>query len=141
MTEQPTNTDEIRFRKIKTGEWVLSGPAAVIEAAVASGEKLAVTRKSGPARHIAPLRHGKRFTEDGIEKCYGYTSVVPTCSSCNEKLPKAARFCPSCGVGVSSSGAPNDFRGEGGISEAGGIPDTWALVAEKVAVLSGEAVR
>lgn len=133
MTDQPTNTSEIRFRKIRTGEWVLSGPADIIEAAVARGEKLTVSKKSGGERHIAPLRHGRRFTEDGIEKCYGYTSEVPTCSHCHTELPKKARFCPSCGEGVSSASTPNDSEGRG-VS----IPDTWGLVAMHVANLTGQ---
>lgn len=100
---------EIRFRRAKTGEWVISGPADAIEAAVVNGTKLTVHRKNGPPRHLVPLRAGKRFTEDGVEKCYGYTSVqsepepAARCGTCDFLLPPDARFCPRCGESVSSN--------------------------------------
>ena len=113
------NTDEIRFRRVKTGEGVLCGPADEIEAAVVRGTKLTVHRKSGPPRHLVPLRAGSRFVEDGIEKCYGYTSVrdrredaPQRCPSCDSETPSGAKFCPQCGESISSK-ATNDFQTEG----------------------------
>lgn len=141
MTTNTTkNTDEIRFRRVKTGEWVLSGPADIIEAAVASGSKLTVSKKSGGERHLTPLRHGRRFTEDGIEKCYGYTTEILTCSACNTELPKRARFCPSCGEGVVSGTTQNDSQGEGGFKEHQ-LPDTWSLVEQHIQRLTEGDVR
>lgn len=138
MSTTAANTTEVRFRKIRTGEWVLSGPADIIEAAVASGEKLTVSKRGGGERHIAPLRHGRRFIEDGIEKCYGYTKAIETCSSCHTELPKAARFCPACGAGVSSGDAGNDFQGRGVPFKAHQLPDTWVLVEQHIERLGGE---
>lgn len=131
MSTTTTNNTEVRFRKIRTGEWVLCGPAEVIESAVASGEKLEVCRRNGNPRHIAPLRHGKRFHEDGIVKCYGYTTDRPTCDGCEKPLPKEAKFCPSCGRGVVHQHTDNDFQGEGGL----GLKTVPQLVAEKLAAL------
>lgn len=103
------NPNEIRFRRVKTGEWVICGPADEIEAAVVNGTKLTVHRKSGPPRHLIPLRAGRRFVEDGVEKCYGYTSVKDRREaqsvrpSCGHTAPAGAKFCPECGQSISQT--------------------------------------
>jgi hypothetical protein len=113
-TTAPT---EVRFRRTRSKEWVLCGPADVLQRSIDTQEPVTVAKKGGGVRHLVPLRLGKPFTEDGILKCYGYMSEKKDdgrCGECDFLLPPDAHFCPRCGQRISDPRGVNDSRPQGG---------------------------
>ena len=61
------------FRKTKTGEWVVFGPARLVKPGTVT-----VSLANGGTKTVTVASVGKTFTADGITACYGYTTGTST---------------------------------------------------------------
>lgn len=83
-----TKTQNPSYRKSKSGQWVVFGPASIVR----PGE-VGVAKRDGSTKieHIESV--GKTFAVDGVECCYGYVA---------ERVEAAAPHsgsCAQCGHG------------------------------------------
>lgn len=62
-----TKTEQPKFRKTKSGEWVAFGPTSQVRPGTVT-----VTKANGTTKVVTVTRCGKPFNVDGIECCYGY---------------------------------------------------------------------
>lgn len=87
------------FRKTKTGEWVVFGPALIINA----GRTVTVTKKDGTTKTETIETVGKSFTVDGEVCCYGYPAAKGATRRSFEAAPakRSGRYvCDECGEWV-----------------------------------------
>lgn len=107
-----TTTTAPKFRKTKTGTWVVYGPAAVVKPG-----PVTVRKADGSTKVVTIASVGKTFTADGQTMVYGYEaerserptrrstyggysrrSYEPRCKSgTDECLSFGVLDCPSCG--------------------------------------------
>jgi hypothetical protein len=59
---------KIRYRKTKSGEWVVYGPASAVQA----GRSVTVTKSDGSTKTEHIDRVGRPFGVDGVSMVYGY---------------------------------------------------------------------
>lgn len=96
MTTAATTARIVTYRKTKSGEWVVYGPAAVVRPGV-----LSVTKKSGETKTEQVERVGRAFMVDGQAMVYGYISRTtaqtqsprhngPACESCGYRYAHLA---------------------------------------------------
>lgn len=62
-----TKSEQPKFRKTKTGEWVAFGPTSQVRPGTVK-----VRKANGTTKTVQVTRTGKPFNVDGIECCYGY---------------------------------------------------------------------
>lgn len=80
------------YRKTRTGEWVIYGPADLL----ATGRHIPVSLKSGATKTVSIESVGKTFDHDGVAMCYGYAPR-------EERAARPARhsggstMCENCG--------------------------------------------
>jgi hypothetical protein len=65
-------TPSCSWRTNKAGEWVVYGPAEVLQAAADSGQPVEVARKDKTTTPATITRVGKVFVVDGVDMVYGY---------------------------------------------------------------------
>lgn len=85
-----TTATHITYRKAKTGEWVVYGPATAIKA----GTTVTVTKRSGETKTERVARVGRPFTVAGRQMLYGYIEARRAAA------PSAAAsggICDECG--------------------------------------------
>lgn len=105
---------DVKFRKLKDGQWVLIGPAEELSEACAGRHKVHVERKDGHVRHILLENVGKAFQRDGESLCYGYYKQGanpdgsipvprpdPMCAA-GHVGRHDAKFCGECGLPLSA---------------------------------------
>lgn len=93
-----TQSAQVTYRKTKTGEWVVYGPAAVIE----PGRTVDVTKRDGTRKAETIERVGKPFAADGRQMVYGYLAKTGSTSSgrsTGTRRPSRnhRRYCDECG--------------------------------------------
>lgn len=85
-----TMTPTITYRRTKTGEWVVYGPAAIMH----TGE--ATVRKADGTTKIERVeRLGKSFLVDGRNMVYGYIGRVAA-GHTSRTTDRRTRTCSSC---------------------------------------------
>lgn len=62
----------VTYRKTRSGEWVVFGPAQTLRDALNGGGLVEVTKKSGEVKVESIHRMGRCFRADGIGCAYGY---------------------------------------------------------------------
>ena len=76
------------YRKTKTGQWVVFGPASIVRTG-----RVNVTKRDGTTRTETVESVGKTFTCDGLACCYGY---IAEHASHRRSVPVYER-CIQCG--------------------------------------------
>lgn len=84
-----------KFRKTKTGEWVVMAPVSLLHA----GGDIVVAKADGTSRQVRIDRVGKAFAADGQQVAYGYIDAdVPTQGRGTRTAPRQSRpMCDECG--------------------------------------------
>ena len=72
-----------RWRKTKSGDWVVFGPAAVVRPGAVE-----VAKKDGATTTEIVISVGRSFDVDGVACCYGYVAA---------RNGDSARLCDNCG--------------------------------------------
>lgn len=92
------------FRKTKTGEWVVFGPARLVKPGTVT-----VSLANGGSKTVTVASVGKTFRADGLEACYGYTTGTSTtvAKPAAAKSPFATKstgryVCEECGEWVTA---------------------------------------
>lgn len=93
-----TTAPGIRYRKTKTGAWVVFGPAA----AIAAGATITVTTRAGDvhAEHVESI--GRPFDVEGVAMVYGYladrNATGGMCENCTTNSPYLTLCRDSSGI-------------------------------------------
>jgi hypothetical protein len=102
---------QITWKQTNKGEWVVVGPASILEDAIRRQVPVRVVRKDGRDQKILIEKCGKRFSMKGVEVCYGYLPQRRTgrsagrlwerrCDRCRHTPDECAQIdctCPTCG--------------------------------------------
>lgn len=80
------------YRKTKSGEWVVFGPAASVRLG-----QVAVSKRDGAAKVETVAKLGKPFRVDGVECVYGYIAPKQASRSGGPVRPSGSYECDECG--------------------------------------------
>jgi hypothetical protein len=112
MTQTMTSP-KCSYRKTRTGEWVVCGPAHVVK----PGKTVTVTKRDGSTKTETIDKVGQSFIKDGVRTVYGYTAKTTRPASarshgrggvCNECYTQTSRLFPATDM----SGIPGEVCGQ-----------------------------
>lgn len=89
MTQTQEMT-KVSYRKSRTGEWVVMGPASVVKPGAVT-----VTKRNGETKTETVVKVGRVFQVDGQDMVYGYLAAHTTARA--HSVSRQSRWCDECG--------------------------------------------